>query len=185
MLLLSEAVTGGALWKEASLEISQISLESSSFGVSFQLSWTLDNLRFLCWVCKVFASAYFKEHRRSNAFILMWLCLIVFHALLKCAFNIIFNHFTCCLSISRDQLSFIFSFQLVINLFSTCISHVLCFFFPWVTIMLQHTKFSLVCLLCTTCASHGCIFELPKISSPFLFCPCYDWRWASDYSNEI
>ena len=51
-------------------------------GVSFQLSWRLDNLRLPSRVCEVFASAYFKKHRRTTASLLLWLHLIVFHAVI-------------------------------------------------------------------------------------------------------
>ena len=57
----SEAATRGVLWKKAFLEISQISWESTCFGVSFQLSCRPENLRLSCRVFEVFASSYFKE----------------------------------------------------------------------------------------------------------------------------
>ena len=182
LLLLSEAATGGVLWKKAFLEISRISVEGASFGTSSQLSYRPDNLRLSCRVSEVFAGAYFKEHRRTTAPILLWIRLTVFHALIWCAFNIIFNHFTCYLSISRDQLSSVFSWSLAY--LARALIMFLCFFFLCVTITLHHTKFRLVRLLCTTCASHGSISQLPKDSSPSLFCPCYNWRWTSDYTNE-
>ena len=62
---------------------------------------------------------------------------------------LIFNHFTCYLSISRDQLSSVFSWSL--TYLARALVMFLFFFFPCVTIMLHHTKFRLVPLLCTTC----------------------------------
>ena len=55
---------------------------------------------------------------------------------------LIFNHFTCYLSISRDQLSSVFSWSL--TYLARALVMFLFFFFPCVTIMLLYTKFRLV-----------------------------------------
>ena len=148
---------------------------SSLFSIKLQ-AWKPAAL-LSCFSCEVFASAYFKEHGELPLLHCCGFVLLFF--MLWYNVPLIFNHFTCYLSISRDQLSSVFSWSL--TYLARALVMFLFFFFPCVTIMLHHTKFRLVPLLCTTCVSHGCI----KDSSTSLFCPCYNWRWASDYTNEI
>ena len=60
-------------------------------------------------VCEIFASTNFEEHLRTNASILLRLRLF-FNPSINV--HLIFKHFTCYLSISRHQLSSVFSWSL-------------------------------------------------------------------------
>ena len=84
--------------------------------------------------CEVFASAYFKEHGERP---LLYCCgFVLLFFMLWYNVPLIFNHFTCYLSISRDQLSFLnYQFSIVLNLCSTCTSYVSFFLFS-----LRHYK---------------------------------------------
>ena len=113
--------------------------------------------------------------------LLLYCCSFVLLFFLLWYVPLIFNHFTFYLSISRDQLSSVFSWSL--THLARALVMFLFFSIFLASLRLHHTKLRLVYLLFTTCTSHGCISHLPKDSFTSLFCPCYNWRWPSDYTN--
>ena len=147
----------------------------------FSINVQPDNLRLSCRVVKFLRASIL---RNVSELLLLYCCgFVLLFFMLWYNVPLIFNHFTCYLSISRDQLSSVLSWSL--TYLARALVKFLFFFCPCVTIMLHHTKFRLAPLLCTTCASHGCISQLPKDSFSSLFCPCSNWRWASYYTNEM
>ena len=126
LLLLSEAATGGVLWKKAFLHISRISWESASVGVSLQLSCRPDNLRLSRRDSEVFVSAFLKNVGQR---LLLYCCdFVLLFFMLRYNVPLIVNHFTCYLSISRDQLSSVFSWSL--TYLARALVMFLFFFFP-------------------------------------------------------